>query len=149
MSHQYFYSLDRFNIYLKITLNYPKTAAAAMGFVPMASRSSISRGKQAISVRAIEVILYLNLFCNILSIFQNDSIPGMLFFLSGAVMLISTLLCCVFTETKDQSLEDTLNKHHATPEIQVFAMTGVTKQQQSAGNEKSSDTETGVCFIRL
>ena len=75
--------------------------------------------------------------------------PGMLFFLSGAVMLVSAMLCCVFTETKDQSLEDTLNKHRATPEIQVFAMTAVTKQQKSAGNEKSSDTETGVCFTRL
>ena len=42
----------------KIILNYPKSAT--MGFVPRdPKRVRISRGKQAISVRAIEVQLYL------------------------------------------------------------------------------------------
>ena len=45
------------------------------------------------------------------ALFQNDSIRGMLFFLSGAVMLLSSLLCFVFTDTKDQVLEDTLKNY--------------------------------------
>ena len=43
------------NIKKKTILNYPKSAT--MGFVPRDSRRS-SKGKRAISVRAIEVLLY-------------------------------------------------------------------------------------------
>ena len=46
-----------FNIKMKITLNYPKSAAN--GFFPRHSRTSLeSRGKRAISVQATEVLLY-------------------------------------------------------------------------------------------
>ena len=34
----------------------------------------------------------------------------MMFFLSGAIMLISTLLCFLFKETKDLVLEDAIKK---------------------------------------
>ena len=40
---------------------------------------------------------------------QNNHIPGILFFLSAAVMIISSLLCFLFTETKDKHMEDTMN----------------------------------------
>ena len=47
-----------FNINKKITLNYPKSAA--MVLFPTDSRTSSNRrGKQAISVRASEVLLYV------------------------------------------------------------------------------------------
>ena len=50
-----------FNMNKKNTLNYPKSAA--MGFFPRDSKmSSSSRGKRAISVRAIEVLLYFVFF---------------------------------------------------------------------------------------
>ena len=44
---------------MKITLNYPKSAA--MGFLFQGTQELVrnSRGKRAISVRAIEVLLYL------------------------------------------------------------------------------------------
>ena len=46
-----------FNIKKKITLNYPKSAA--MGFFPgTQERVRNSRGKRAISIQAIEVLLY-------------------------------------------------------------------------------------------
>ena len=46
------------NITLKITINYPKSAA--MGFFPgNQERVRNSRGKRAISVRAIDVLLYI------------------------------------------------------------------------------------------
>ena len=47
-----------FNILKKITLNYPKSTA--IGFFPgTQERVRNSRGKQAISVRATEVLLYV------------------------------------------------------------------------------------------
>ena len=52
------HSIPFLNMKKKIILNYPKSAA--MGFVPRESRrSSNSRGKRAISVRAIEILLYI------------------------------------------------------------------------------------------
>ena len=49
------------NILKKIILNYPKSAA--MGFFPGTQEQvQNSRGKRAISVRAIEVLLYLQIF---------------------------------------------------------------------------------------
>ena len=51
-----------FSIKKKITLNYPKSAA--MGFLEgTLERIQNSRGKRAISVQAIEVLLYLPLIC--------------------------------------------------------------------------------------
>ena len=45
----------------KNTLNYPKSAA--MGFFPREQEwVQNSRGKQAISVRAIEVLLYMHIY---------------------------------------------------------------------------------------
>ena len=40
--------------------------------------------------------------------FQNNHIPGILFFLSAATMIVSSLLCFLFTETKGKDLEDTM-----------------------------------------
>ena len=51
-----------FNIQKKITLNYPKSAAK--GFFPRTQeRVRNSCGKQAISVLATEVLLYIRLIC--------------------------------------------------------------------------------------
>ena len=47
-----------FNIKKKITLNYPKSAAMGF-FLGIQERVRNSHGKRAISVRAIEVLLYL------------------------------------------------------------------------------------------
>ena len=44
-------------------------------------------------------------------LFQNDRVPGLLFFLSGAVMIIASLVCFIFNETKGLVLEDALKKH--------------------------------------
>ena len=41
--------------------------------------------------------------------FQNNHIPGILFFLSAATMIVSSLLCFLFTETKGKDLEDTMS----------------------------------------
>ena len=50
-----------FNIKKKIALNYPKSAA--MRFLRgTQERVQNSRGKRAISVRAIEVLLYFDIF---------------------------------------------------------------------------------------
>ena len=48
-----------FNIKKKITLNYPKSEA--MGFFPQGTLEQVrnSPGKRAISVQAIEVLLYI------------------------------------------------------------------------------------------
>ena len=46
-----------FNMNKENTINYQKSAA--MGFFPRDSRMSSKRGKRAISVRAIEVLLYI------------------------------------------------------------------------------------------
>ena len=51
-----------FNIKKKISLNYPKSAV--MRFFPRDSRtSSVRKGKKAIRVRAIEVLLSFSWFC--------------------------------------------------------------------------------------
>ena len=47
-----------FNIKKKITLNYPKSAAKGF-FLGTQERVRNSRGKRAISVRATEVLLYI------------------------------------------------------------------------------------------
>ena len=47
-----------FNIKKKITLNYPKSAGKEFFFLGTQERVRNSRGKRAISVRAIEVLLY-------------------------------------------------------------------------------------------
>ena len=47
-----------FNIKIKITLNYPKSADNVF-FLGTQERVRNSRGKRAISVRATEVLLYL------------------------------------------------------------------------------------------
>ena len=69
-----------FNILKKITLNYPKSAA--MGFFPgTQERFRNSHGKRAISVRAIEVLLYL--FCSLppVVIFPHRLFPPLLKFI--------------------------------------------------------------------
>ena len=49
-----------FNMNKKDTKNYPKSAAMGFLFQGTQERVRNSRGKQAISVRAIEVLLYLD-----------------------------------------------------------------------------------------
>ena len=62
-----------FNIKKKITLNYPKSAA--MEFFPgTQERVRNSCGKRAISVRAIEVLLYLANYEGCLESNANDVI---------------------------------------------------------------------------
>ena len=51
------YTCTIFNVKEKITLNFPKSAAMAF-FQGIQERVRNSRGKRAISVRAIEVLLY-------------------------------------------------------------------------------------------
>ena len=45
----------------KIILNYPKSAAICSNFQGAQERERNSRGKRAISVRAIEVLLYIDI----------------------------------------------------------------------------------------
>ena len=52
-----------YSIKKKITLNYPKSAVKEF-FLGTQERVRNSRGKRAISVRAIEVLLYLNSIIN-------------------------------------------------------------------------------------
>ena len=75
------------------------------------------------------------------SIFQNDKVPGLLFFLNAGIMFISALLCLMFEETKDHVLEDALHK-------QDVQQNGTSIKQQSAtvengiavtGKEKLND----------
>ena len=42
--------------------------------------------------------------------FQNDHVPGLLFFLSGGLMFVISLLCCLFTDTKGHALEDLIHQ---------------------------------------
>ena len=58
-----------FNMNKKNTLNEPKSAA--MGIFPRDSVRN-SRGKRAISVRAIEVLLYIQMLCKITSVIQTS-----------------------------------------------------------------------------
>ncbi|XP_053393551.1 solute carrier family 22 member 4-like isoform X3 [Mercenaria mercenaria] len=40
-------------------------------------------------------------------VFLNDDIPGLMYFLSAVLMIASSLICCLFPDTKDKILEDT------------------------------------------
>ena len=52
-----------FNMNKKDTINYPKSASMGFLFQGTQERVRNSRGKLAISVRAIEVLLYINDLC--------------------------------------------------------------------------------------
>ena len=52
-----------FNMNKKDTINYPKSAAMGFLFQGTQERVLNGRGKRAISVRAIEVLLYIILNC--------------------------------------------------------------------------------------
>ena len=53
------HNIPFFNMKKKNTLNYPKSAAIRIFFQGTQERVRNSRGKRAISVRAIEVLLYI------------------------------------------------------------------------------------------
>ena len=53
-------------------------------------------------------------------LFQNNHIPGILFFLSAAVMIVSSLLCFLFPETKDMDLEDTMHTSSTSNKKQLM-----------------------------
>lgn len=42
-----------------------------------------------------------------LSLFQNDDIPGLMYFISAVLLIISSFMFCMFPETKDNVLDDT------------------------------------------
>ena len=56
-----------FNIYKKVSLIYPKCAAIGFFFQGTQRRVRNSRGKQAIRVRATEVLLYFLIYSVLLS----------------------------------------------------------------------------------
>ena len=75
-----------FNIKRKIDLNYLKSAA--MGFFPgTQARVRNSQGKRAISVRAIEVLLYINKLLRLIRVLAVHTSPTIPFSSDDSIYL--------------------------------------------------------------
>ena len=79
--------------------------------------------------------------------FQNDSIPGMLFFLSAGAMVLSACLCFSFTETKGQVLADTMERriHPDLNEIDTKQSISNLSEQNKERNIELVGKQPRVC----
>jgi hypothetical protein len=57
-----------------------------------------------------------------LSCFQNDEIPGLMYFVSAVLMISSSLICCLFHDTTDKILEDTFKDTSSEQSVTVNAL---------------------------
>lgn len=76
-----------------------------------------------------------------LFILQNDSIPGLMYGISGVLMFISASLCLTFPDTKDQILQDTYETTLRTNKVGAAELLNGTVEIKITENKELVDKQ--------